>query len=333
MPVVPPFSAKLKLSTPAEILAAVPYLLGFTPEKSFVAICLRNKQVGLTMRVDIEMATQIRDEMIERMRADDADSAVFILFDPPGSPGRTRPGSSLMRNLTSAAERAGVQTKDALGIRAGRYWSYVCKDASCCPPEGLPMPLAGAAAHNKVAAPFIATGAAPLASREALEASIAPVAGAHFEQLDSAYDTALKQPAAYPLERWMEAVRRYGDGVPRPRRALSPGESVRLIVALQNVLVRDEVLSWTSDDGLSGVLAVLRHLAPLALPPFETQVLASLAWAAFANGDGALASVALERTLTVDPDHRLATLLAAALESGVTPGELHRVSRAMAGGH
>jgi Domain of unknown function (DUF4192) len=56
-------------------------------------------------------------------------------------------------------------------------------------------------------------------------------------------------------------------------------------------------------------------------------VLAALAWAAFASGDGALASVALERALTADPGHSLAGLLATALDSGVTPTQLHGISR------
>ncbi len=37
-----------ELSTPAEVLAAVPYLLGFAPERSVVVLCMQGKQLGLT---------------------------------------------------------------------------------------------------------------------------------------------------------------------------------------------------------------------------------------------------------------------------------------------
>jgi hypothetical protein len=108
---------------------------------------------------------------------------------------------------------------------------------------------------------------------------------------------------------------------------------VRLIVGINDVLVRDEVLSWTAAGSNTGVLDVLRELAPLALPPFDTNVLAALAWAAYAFGDGAVASVALERALRADPDHALAGLLATALDAGVTPTHLHEISRALGGLH
>ena len=327
----PDSTARMKLSSPAEILAAVPFLLGFTPERSLVVICLRGKEIGLTMRVDIDAALELRKAFVRRLLADGAGSAVLILFDPAPDD-RRRPGRSLMRAIRRAFDAEGVHVKDALGVREGRYWSYLCTNVTCCPDDGRAVPVAGTADHSKVAAPFVAVGTAPLANRLALEASIRPVTGARKTDLDAAYLLALGQPAAYPLLRWMEAVRRYAAGSGRrPHRALSTVEATRLIVGLNDVLVRDEVLSWTAAASNTGVLAVLRELAPLALPPFDTDVLAALAWAAYAFGDGALASVALERALRADPEHSLAGLLATALDGGVTPTHLHEISRALGG--
>jgi hypothetical protein len=322
---------RMRLSSPAEILAAVPYLLGFTPESSLVLIGLRGKEVGLTMRVDIDAALELRAAFVSRLLTDGATSAVLILFDPPPGESR-RPGRSVMRAVRRACEAEGIHVRDALGVREGRYWSYLCTDTTCCPPGGRAVPVAGSPDHSKVAAPFVAIGAAPLANRPALEASIVPVTGKRRTALDAAYRDALEKPVSYPSLRWMEAVRRYaGTEGGRPARAFATSEAVRLIVGLNDVLVRDEVLSWTAADSNTGVLAVLRELAPLALPPFDTDVLAALAWAAFAFGDGALASVALERALTADPEHTLAGLLAAALDSGVTPTQVHEISRALGG--
>jgi hypothetical protein len=340
MPAVPRFTeqsepsasvTRMRLSSPAEILAAVPYLLGFTPERSLVVICLRGKEVGLTMRVDIDAALEVREAFVARVLADGASSAVLILFDPVAGDSR-RPGRSLMRAIRRACEAEGIRVRDALGVRDGRYWSYICTDTACCPPGGRAVPVAGSADHSKVAAPFVAIGAAPLANRPALEASIEPVTGKRRTALDAAYLTALEKPVSYPSLRWMEAVRRYaGRDGGRPARAFVTAEAVQLIVGLNDVAVRDEVLSWTAAESNTGVLAVLRELAPMALPPFDTNVLASLAWAAFAFGDGALASVALERALAADPEHGLAGLLATALDSGVTPTHLHQISRALGG--
>jgi hypothetical protein len=340
MPAVPRFAepseppaglTRMRLSSPAEILAAVPYLLGFTPQESLVVICLRGKEVGLTMRVDLDAALGLREAFVKRLLADGAGSAVLILFDPaPDDP--RRPGKAMMRAIKRSFQAQGVQVKDALGVHEGRYWSYLCTDTVCCPPGGRVVPVAGSADHSRVAAPFVAIGTAPLASRSALEASIAPVNGQRRKALDAEYQLALQTSVSYPSLRWMEAVRRYaGRDGGRPARAFVMSEAVRLIVGLNDVLVRDEVLSWTAAESNTGVLAVLRELAPLALAPFDTNVLAALGWAAFASGDGALASVALERALLADPGHALAGLLARALDGGVTPDHLQEISRALGG--
>jgi hypothetical protein len=324
-------AVRMRLSSPAEILAAVPYLLGFTPEKSLVLIGLRGKTVGLTMRLDIDAALEMREMYIARLRSDGASSVVLILLDPEPDD-RRRPGVSLMRTVRRACEREGIGVKDALGVREGRYWSYLCTDTSCCPPGGRAVPVAGSVDHSKVAAPFVAIGSAPLVNRAALEASIEPVTGKRRTALDAAYLLALEKPVSYPTLRWMEAVRRYaGTEGGRPARSFTDSEAVRLIVGLNDVLVRDEVLSWTAAESNTGVLAVLRELAPFALPPFDTNVLAALAWAAFSFGDGALAAIALERALTADPHHALAGLLASALDGGVTPTQLHEISRQLGG--
>jgi hypothetical protein len=325
----PAAPARMRLTSPAEILAAVPFLLGFTPERSLVVICLRGKQIGLTMRVDLDSAFELRAAFVARLLNQGAESAVLILFDPELDD-RRRPGRALMRAVRRAFEVKGVRVTDALGVSLGRYWSYLCTDTTCCPGEGRAVPVAGSADHSRVAAPFVAIGSAPLASREALTASIAPVTGERRTVLVAAYELALAQPLEYPLLRWMEAVRRYGGGDGRrPERALTPVEATQLIVGLNSEPVRDEVLSWTAALGNDGVLAVLGELAPLALPPFDTHILAALAWAAFADGDGALAGVALERALAIDPRRALAGMLAAALDGGVTPTQLHDLSRAL----
>jgi hypothetical protein len=329
MAVVSPRSqppARLRLSSPADVLAAVPYLIGFTPRRSVVVLCLRGKQLGLTMRLDLDMAPdELRAIVLSRVRGDDASAAIVVVFDPDAATGGRRPGSAIARPLIQALRRAGFQVQDALGVREGLFWSYLCTQLSCCPSGGRPIPAAGGADHSRVAAPFVAIGAAPLGSREELSASVATLSGERRARLAACFDAALESPSANPIDRWWTAVRRYTTGPPRPGGTLSTEEAARLIVALRDVAVRDEVVSWTAGDAITGVLAVLRELAPLALPPFDTQLLATLAWAAYSLGDGALAAVALERALAAEPGHSLARLLMLALETGVTPSQLRAI--------
>ncbi|HEX4430600.1 MAG TPA: DUF4192 domain-containing protein [Frankiaceae bacterium] len=317
---------RLRLSSPEQVLAAVPYLLGFTPSRSLVVLSLRGKQVGLTMRLDLDTPpAELREVVVNRLHADRATTAILIVFDPDDSGGsQGRPGSRVARPLIRALRRERLAVKDAMGVRDGRFWSYLCNEPSCCPPGGRTMPVAGQRDHTLVASTFVAMGTAPLASREELSASVEAGSLQRRAELDPAFERAVAAPAAYPLQRWREAVLRYTEAP--PRRALPDTEIAHLIVSLGDVAVRDEIVSWTAGAEITGVLAVLRELAPCAPPPYDVQVLASLAWTALSMGEGALAAVALERAHCLDPQHGLANLLGAALESGVTPEQLRAIS-------
>src|SRR5437588_9860218 len=105
--------SKLRLTSPAQILTAVPYLLGFSPARSVVVMSLRDKQVGLTMRLDIDTPPrELRETVVKRLRADGASKAVIVLFDPdetasvdPVDPA-LRPGHRIARPLIRAGRRA-----------------------------------------------------------------------------------------------------------------------------------------------------------------------------------------------------------------------------------
>ena len=43
----------IKLTSPHELLAVVPYLLGFHPTRSLVLLCLSNHKLGLTQRLNL----------------------------------------------------------------------------------------------------------------------------------------------------------------------------------------------------------------------------------------------------------------------------------------
>src|SRR5215207_9583418 len=45
--------ARITLSRPGDLLGVVPYLVGFHPEESVVAVMLRSGRVVLTIRVDV----------------------------------------------------------------------------------------------------------------------------------------------------------------------------------------------------------------------------------------------------------------------------------------
>ena len=324
---------RLRLSTPGQILAAVPYLLGFRPERSGVVICMRQRMVGLSMRFDVDLPRSTVDETVRtRLAAEMADAAILVLFDPPAASRRGRFGGALADDLMGVIRGSGVDVTDALGVREGRFWSYLCRDRSCCPPHGSPVPAGDDADFNRVAAGFVAAGVSPTSSRELLSASVEPGPQADSERVRRAHRSTLTEPASAGVSRWRTAVDRYRTGPQRPGGGLSATEAAQLVADVFVTAIRDEVIFWCAErDDLGAVLGLCQELAPLAPPPFHSQLLSVLAWAAFCSGEGALASMALERALRTDPRHSLSRLLLSGLEGGIRPQQMRRLS-ARAGG-
>jgi hypothetical protein len=73
---------------------------------------------------------------------------------------------------------------------------------------------------------------------------------------------------------------------------------------------------FAAGDGLVERLAMVCRAAPPELSPGPLTLLAHVVWWL---GDGALARTALDRALEVDPDYRLATLLARMVDVAARP--------------
>jgi hypothetical protein len=91
-----------------------------------------------------------------------------------------------------------------------------------------------------------------------------------------------------------------------------------LVVPLQDVLVRDEVVLWALED-TDALLSLLLRLARESVAPYDVPVCTLIALVAWVRGDGALANVALDRALAGDPSYNLAKLFRAGLDGQLPP--------------
>jgi hypothetical protein len=126
-----------------------------------------------------------------------------------------------------------------------------------------------------------------------------------------------------------ETVALFRAALDQVARGESPSDqgAARLLAGLADIGARDVVLGWAGDDDTDQLLALLLRLAPRAVPPLEAPVLTTLAWVAYARGDGTLANIAIERALASDPDYTMARLVASGLEAGLHPRHVRAVSR------
>ncbi|HZV25833.1 MAG TPA: DUF4192 domain-containing protein, partial [Acidothermaceae bacterium] len=261
---------QVKLRSPADIIDAVPYLVGFEPHKSLVVLSLRGprSRLGLTARVDLpgpRSATACARNFVGYLKRDGAARAIIVLYPP--SDGIAYPSvkplaDALIKQLT----RARIEVSEVLCVCDGRWWSMQCTDAECCPPSGT---LIARATTSELAVAMTVEGRVVLGSREELAHMLDPVGGLVADAMAYAIPQVtlelverrftnrpvtevLAEVAAESLELFRAAVQARlpkalpVDGqAPGPRLAdtdleLTVDEAARLIVALDSFAVRDE---------------------------------------------------------------------------------------------
>ncbi len=315
----------IRISSPRDLLAIVPYLLGFHPQRSLVVAGVRppRDRVHVCLRYDLPdppepgYARDIAAHAAAVLAREHVTAAVAAGYGP--GPLVTPAAGQLRDQLASA----GVELREMLRADDGRYWSYVCQDPGCCPAEGVPFDVATSAAS----AAAVTKGLAALPGRDDLAATVAPGTGPSGDAMGEATAAAVmwaaqlaRDPAtararvtAHGCELARAAVAAYRDGG-----RLSDQDAARMAVLLSDLRVRDEAWALIDPADVDPHLALWADMTRRA----HTNVAACaslLAFAAWAHGDGALANVALDRAFEADPDYSMAHLISQALQAAVPP--------------
>ncbi|MEU9884654.1 DUF4192 domain-containing protein [Sphaerisporangium sp. NPDC051011] len=313
------------LTTPDDILGAVPYLLGFHPADSLVVIAFAGRGVRgklrLTTRWDLPAAPGTLDRLVPLLRREQVTHTILAGF---GEGALVTPAMDEALRLLAGA---GIEVIEALRAHERRYWSYVCTQVACCPPEGRAYdPVAG-----PVAAQATMGGLVALPGRESLERAVAPVLGAARAAMSEATRSAAagirsrllgtRDPAQMPrafVGEALERVRRCLDGFPGhgPPDDL---EAARLGFDLAIIRVRDEAWTLMGDATQDVHVALWADLTRRLGTRFVAPVASLLGAAAWRRGDCALAGIAVERALAADPSYSMAGLLAQGLRQLVGP--------------
>jgi Domain of unknown function (DUF4192) len=336
-----PAKTVVTISSPADILGVVPHRVGFHPVESIVVVCLHGprRRDGLLMRLDlapVEHDGVVARDLATKAAHVKATAAVLICYTETRADGDGQPRQHLIDALRQRLSSQGIEVIEALLVHNGRWWSYVCTDASCCPPEGteLATELTPAAAHY--AAEVVADGGAVLTDRDALERSIRPprnpVAEAVREQAtERACQWGVGIIAAggadalctETLKLLRSLVRRWAGG----SRELTPDEAAQVLLGLGLKSARDEAATLLLDADADVLLALLVALARYADGALAAPVCTVLAWVAYAQGNGALANVAIDRALDAEPGYEMARLLEGAMGGLIRPSAIRALTR------
>lgn len=289
----------LVLASPDSLVAAVPHLMGFQPKESIVIVWLQRGRILVTQRCDLHPAITDPAGMAQMVLDKGADEAIVLFVTDLEVIDKdletdTENFIDWMKNATNL--------RDAIWVTDGRWGSLMCEDTDCCPPEGRPIN------DTLVAAEFVGMGSAPLDDRADLEKLCVPAG----EPL-----TSDELPNIRNLERWRDAaITEFMLGYD------GASVSLRLVGAsLADVRVRDTIL-WKMTQGtepqkFSDYIAKVCE----AMPPNEdaAPALTVAAIAAWTRGNGALASVIVDRALALQRGYSLGVLVEASLSAGLPP--------------
>jgi len=317
---------RLSLREPTDVLAAIPYLIGFHPTDCVVVLALHGRRMAFAARGDLpetgESVRGVVGHLASMVARHQATGAAVVGY---GVAARVDP---VVLGLHKALERRDISVLEVMRAADGRYWSHLCDDNACCPPEGSPYDLTS----SPVAAAAIVAGLAVLPSRQAYEDQLRPVEGperlAMVQATERAHDRLIGLISQPPDERGAEAAL-----VDAGQDALAAAfdricEGGRLDddeAAWLSVLVSSEPVlesAWRlvnagPDLGLHRVLwtDVFRR----AEPDLMSAPGCLLAYSAWRGGDASLACIALERVLATDPLHEPTNGLAEVIGGGAPP--------------
>ena len=143
---------RIRLGGPSDILAVLPYQLGFHPRESLVVVSLHGTRMGLVQRIDLpppEHTAAAVEAMLPPLRRDAPDGVLLLGFER--SEGDCLP---LVAAMAHACHEAGVGVRDRLVIRDGRWFSLHCADAGLLSGWGAaPAAAARGACRRRVRRP------------------------------------------------------------------------------------------------------------------------------------------------------------------------------------
>jgi len=323
----------MRVSSPADLVELVPFLVGFHPRKSLVFVGLKGprERVGLTLRLDLEAAraapSSVQACVAHLVRAD-AEAAVLVVYDNPpafwyddGWP--ALPQTELVAEVVDSLNARGIAIADALLVAQGRWWSYVCANLQCCDPSG--HELGSGQGTSVVAAAATVAGMTVAAGREELAAGLAPLPIAERQSLLTTVHKLVDARGSHnadPIERRALAARSWSAAVAQQRRGetvIDEDAAAALLIDLMDVHVRDACCEWALGPDSLAAQALARQLARRATAPWDVAPYALVAWFAWRNGEGAHSRIATEYALASDPNCTFARLIEELLDQGVDP--------------
>lgn len=320
-----------RLGHPADLVTALPYLLGFHPRDSLVVVTVEPgtpPTVGLVLRADLPAPgaeRQLAEQLCAPLRTRGTGVVLIVVV---GGPACVPAAVAVLR---AALDEAGVVVAHALWAEStsgGARWSDLdAADRDAADTTGGVLPDASG---SDLAAASAVAGIVTFGSREELADLLRPdpdeVLARRAVLLDAAVKAVERVHGADPA-RHVELVRAALAAAADGRLPTTDEEIVRLAVALSDPVVRDSCLGWCLGATATAAELLWQALTRMTPAPEVAEPASLAAMSAYLRGDGALAGIAIDRAETAWPGHNLATLLHHVVANAVPPSRLDQFVR------
>ncbi|KLO29512.1 DUF4192 domain-containing protein [Mycobacterium haemophilum] len=319
-----------ELNRPGALIAALPAVLGFVPEKSLVLVSLRGGELGSVLRVDLSVELVDRvGHLVDVAAAADPEAAIAVIIDADGArcPRCNDEYRQLCDVLIAALSRHDIVLWAAHvvdRVAAGGRWHCVdgCGSSGVIDdPSASPLAVA-AVLDGRRLYPRRADLQAVIAVED--PARCAELAIVVEQQVATRELVHRADPVACcrrDVENAMAAAARVANGD-----VLADAELAELGCALRDTQVRDTLYALAVGESAAEAESLWAVLARILPQPWRVEALVLLAFSAYARGDGPLAGVSLEAALRCDPGHRMADMLDTALQSGLRPEDIRELA-------
>jgi Domain of unknown function (DUF4192) len=298
----PQAQTRLTIRQPDDLLAVIPYLIGFHPDESLVVVFITSGRVKLAARLDMppESAGDELAESIDLLaNQHQADALALVAYSAASLPAN--------RLLTRLMDRLGEhELSDVLYVGHGRWWSLTCGE-ECCPLSGRPFDLTS----HPLSAAAVLAGLGACANRRELEASVRGPSQVDLPRLQS-----LAESLPGGADELGDAGGAVGllasvlDDAMADLSDLDERTCLLLGLLMRDIQLRDHAWALispaTADDHVRLWGGVVSRVPPmLAAAP-----LCLLGMAAWLSGAGALLNCCCERLSVVAPGYSMGRLLA-----------------------
>jgi hypothetical protein len=307
------------ITSPSDLLIAIPFLLGFTPANSLIVVSIKGQIVDLTMRSDFppqDKYSEVADELLAQLSGHKADEILLVAYLSV-----ELDFNSLFLKQLFADLNKSIPVRDFVVVSEERWRSLSCVDDDCCPIKGRALPEIST---SLLAAEEVAAGnLMPLQSEEELIASIAfapsewdkgfaEAIDIHWNYLQTLGQKECSKAGVVSLLKLISEFT--AKGYVKDRQLV-----VEVFAALFDIQVRDFAIGAHGKQLLITHWNMWRWLLRMAPEKNVPSVSSIFAILSYERGDGALAHRALDRALANDSQYSLALLLRRTFSAGWPP--------------